>query len=51
MEFPGEKIILKPYTIERCHKFFKDYISDPAMTYDSFVYDKEKVDRYYKIKY
>lgn len=50
MELQGEKITLKPYTIERCHEFFKDYITDPAMTYDIFVYDKEKVDRYYRNK-
>ena len=50
MELPGEKITLKPYTIERCHDFYKDYISDTAMTYDAFVYDKEKVDRYYENK-
>ncbi len=50
MELPGEKITLKLYTIERCHEFFKGYITDPAMTYDTFVYDKEKVDEYYQNK-
>lgn len=46
----GEKITLVPYTIERCHEFFKDYVADSAMTYDTYTYDKEKVDRYYQNK-
>lgn len=50
MELIGKKIVLKSYTLERCHEFYKEYISDTAMTYDNYVYDKEKVDRYYKIK-
>lgn len=50
MVLKGEKIVLAPYTIERCHAFFKDYVADPAMTYDAYTYDKEKVDRYYQNK-
>lgn len=50
MVLKGEKIILVPYTIERCHEFFKDYVADPAMTYDAYIYDKEKVDRYFQNK-
>ncbi|WIV12705.1 GNAT family N-acetyltransferase [Proteiniborus sp. MB09-C3] len=50
MELTGEKIALKSYTLERCHEFYKDYISDPAMTYDNYVYNKERVDRYYQNK-
>lgn len=50
VELVGEKIVLKLYTLERCHEFFRDYISDPAMTYDSFIYDKKKVDTYYENK-
>jgi len=46
----GEKIVLAPYTIERCHAFFKDYVADPAMTYDTYTYNKGKVDRYYQNK-
>ncbi len=46
----GEEIVLAPYTIERCHAFFKDYVADPAMTYDTYTYDKRKVDRYYQNK-
>lgn len=48
MVLQGEKITLVPYTIERCHAFFKDYVADPAMTYDTYTYDKEKVDEYYQ---
>lgn len=50
MELIGEKIVLKPYTLARCHEFYIDYISDQAMTYDKYVYNKEKVDRYYQNK-
>ena len=50
MVLKGEKIILVPYTIERCHEFFKNYVADPAMTYDSYTYDKDMVDRYYQNK-
>ena len=46
----GEKIVLEPYTIEKCHNFYKDYIPDPAMTYDSYTYDEEEINRYYQNK-
>lgn len=42
--------MLVPYTIERCHAFFKEYIADPAMTYEIYTYDKEKVNRYFQNK-
>lgn len=50
MIIKGEKIVLMPYTLERCHEFFIDYVADSTMTYDAYVYDKEKVDRYYQNK-
>lgn len=50
MELIGEKIVLKPYTLERCHEFYENYISDPAMTYDNYIYNKEDVDTYYQNK-
>lgn len=50
MIIKGEKVVLVPYTIERCHEFFIEYVADSAMTYDTYVYDKEKVDRYYQNK-
>lgn len=46
----GEKISLMPYTNERCHEMYKNYISDPLMTHDQFCYDKERVDQYYNLK-
>ena len=46
----GEKVVLMPYTIERCHSFYEEYVADPAMTYDTYTYDKENVDRYYQNK-
>lgn len=50
IELKGEKIVLKSYTLERCHEFYKNYISDPAMTYNIYIYNKEKVDNYYQNK-
>lgn len=50
MELTGDKIVLKTYTLERCHEFYQNYVTDPAMTYDEYFYDKEKVDSYYKNK-
>jgi RimJ/RimL family protein N-acetyltransferase len=46
----GEKIVLMPYTIEQCHEFFSDYVADPVMTFDTYIYDIEKVDKYYQNK-
>ncbi|MEL7648784.1 MAG: GNAT family N-acetyltransferase [Sedimentibacter sp.] len=48
MELKGEKIILVPYTIERCHEFYKEYVADPAMTYETYTYDFEEVNRYFQ---
>lgn len=50
MEISGNKIALKPYTLERCQEFYSEYIADPAMTYDRYIYDKNKVDKYYQDK-
>ena len=50
MDIVGERITLKPYTLERCHEFYREYISDQAMTYESYEYNKEKVDSYYHKK-
>jgi len=43
-------INLLTYTIERCHEFWKDYVSDFDMWDKSYIYDKEWVDQYYKSK-
>lgn len=50
MEIVGEKVVLRPYTLERCHEFYKGYVADPAMTHDGYVYSQEKVDHYYRNK-
>ena len=47
MEIKGQKIVLKTYTLEKCHEFFQNYETDRAMTYDNYIYDKQKVDCYY----
>ena len=46
----GEKIALASYTKERCNAFYKDYQAEPEMTYETYTYDNEKVDRYYNNK-
>jgi RimJ/RimL family protein N-acetyltransferase len=46
----GEKITLMPYTNERCHELFKNYISDPMMTYEQFHYDEMRVNQYFILK-
>ncbi len=46
----GEKITLMPYTNDRCHEVYKNYVSDPLMTFDQFFYDKKRVDQYYELK-
>jgi len=45
-----EKISLLPYTRERCHEFYKKYISDPMMTEVEYVYNEERADQYYELK-
>ncbi len=48
MELKGEKVVLLPYTLERCHEFYREYVADPNMTYDEYVYDKNKVDIHFQ---
>lgn len=50
MDISGENVVLKPYTLKRCHEFYKGYIADPAMTYDRYIYDAGKVNEYYQNK-
>ena len=50
MEIIGDKIILKSYTLERCHEFYRSYISDPSMTYSNYIYIEEKVNEYFRSK-
>lgn len=50
MEIIGKEIDLLPYTIERCHEFWKDYVADYDMTHEEYVYDESLVNKYYKVK-
>jgi len=43
-------ISLEAYNLEDCHELYKIYESDPQMTYDTYAYSKDKVDKYYKTK-
>lgn len=46
----GKLIALKPYTLERCHEFWSEYVSDPDMWEKEHTYDKDWVDQYYQQK-
>lgn len=48
MELNGKLISLLPYTLERCHEFYRQYVSDPCMTDEEFKYDKQRVDAYFQ---
>lgn len=50
MEILGTAIDLLPYTIERCHEFWKDYVADYDMTHEEYNYDEDKVNKYYQVK-
>lgn len=45
-----EHISLQPYTLERCHAFWKDYAADPDMMDSTYTYDADWVKRYFKGK-
>lgn len=44
------RITLEPYTQERCHAFWQGYTADPAMWSEQFVYDEQKIQKYYQTK-
>lgn len=48
MKLSGKLISLIPCTLERCHEFYRQYVSDPCMTDEEFHYDKQQVDAYYQ---
>ncbi|SHO45098.1 GNAT family N-acetyltransferase [Anaerocolumna xylanovorans] len=50
MILQGEHISLVPYTLEKCHEIYKQYVSDPMMTEQPYVYSKNIVDLYYQNK-
>lgn len=43
-------ISLELYTLERCHEFWREYVSDYDMLEEDYIYNKEKVDKYYSTK-
>lgn len=45
-----ESLALIPYTRERCHAFYKSYIPDPMMTEEAYVYEEDRVNRYFDQK-
>lgn len=47
MELKGRLISLLPFKRENCHEFYKSYIADQAMWDSDYIYDAQKVDRYY----
>lgn len=49
-QLQGKMISLELYTLERCHEFWSEYISDYDMLEEDYIYDKEKVNRYYNTK-
>lgn len=50
MEIIGDKLELLPYTIERCHEFWKDYVADKDMLDEKYTYDENWVNKYYQVK-
>ena len=46
----GQLISLEEYTLERCHEFWREYISDYDMWDKEYIYDKKAVDEYYNTK-
>lgn len=46
----GDLIALQPYTLERCHEFWKEYVPDPDMWEQGYAYDYEGINRYYQSK-
>ena len=50
MEIIGENISLLPYTMERCHEFWKDYVVDYSMWDKEYIYDENWVNKYFNLK-
>ncbi len=48
--FQGNLIALRPYTLERCHEFWKECVPDPDMWEQGYTYDYESISRYYQSK-
>lgn len=43
----GDKIYLKTCTRDEYHEHYKSYVTDPIMDPNTYIYDKEKVDKKY----
>ena len=43
----GDNISLRTFTREEYHKHYKSYVADPIMDPDTYVYNKEAVDKKY----
>ncbi len=41
---------MRPYTPERCHEFWRDYVPGPAMWEGEYAYSADWVNLYYKNK-
>lgn len=43
----GNRIYLRTFAREEYHKHWSSYVSDPLMDPNTYIYDKEKVDKFY----
>lgn len=50
MKLQGKSISLETYTNEKCHELRSKYISDYDMWEADYIYDKEKVNKYFESK-
>lgn len=50
MIIQGSLITLRPYTLEYCHEFYREYAADPAMWEQGYSYDRKSVNLYYQSK-
>ena len=46
----GDFVTLKVYSRQLCHEFYQNYVADPMMTDEVYIYDENLVDKYYEIK-
>lgn len=41
------EVTLQPYTLEKCHEFWREYVADPDMMDTEYTYSPEWVEKYY----
>lgn len=41
------EVALQPYTLEKCHEFWREYVADPNMMDTEYTYSPEWVEKYY----